>query len=192
VIHGGGLYLGGWPVEVPAQDSMVVVARWTPARLEPLCFSTGGPLIGSWGLWSLHSWNGLLIAGAQGLSDVAGFHLVGAFDGAAWRSLDFGSVDLDESHAGVYALTTWQNKLVAGGYFRMAGEPSSSDVAVYDGAGWQSLGSGIGNDEGDPPSWSYPQGAVTAMAEFNGSLYFAGGFQKAGSKPSWNIARWDP
>jgi hypothetical protein len=143
------------------------------------------------GINCLGSWNGILIAGGAGLYD-PGFEMVGAFDGASWRSLNFDSTSLEESYPSVECLVTWQGKLVAGGWFRLSRDPSSSDLAVYDGTSWQSLGSGIGHHEGDPPSESFPEGAVLAMAEFHGSLYVAGEFRKAGLGPSSNIARWDP
>jgi len=40
----------------------------------------------------------------------------------------------------VYALTEYDGKLVAGGYFRTAGSDSANDVAVWDGTNWSSLG----------------------------------------------------
>lgn len=118
--------------------------------------------------------------------------MVGGFDGSGWRRLDFDSGWLDETISTVNCFAIWQGKLVAGGYFRLTRSPSSSDVVVYDGASWTTLGSGIGHHECEIPEYCHPQGNVFAMAEFNGSLYVAGVFRKAGENPSWNIARWDP
>ena len=92
-------------------------------------------------------------------------------------------------------------------------------MAVRSGAadfGWRMRDSG--GDEALPPVWRgrfachpglppppdaavylcrlreycHPEGNVMVMTEFNGSLYVAGVFRKAGENSSWNIARWDP
>jgi hypothetical protein len=78
----------------------------------------------------------------------------------------------------VYAVTTWQGKLVAGGYFMRSGGTHIGSVAVYDGVSWQPLG-------------ETPDGTVRAFAELNGELYATGTFDTVGNQQLNHVARWD-
>ena len=44
----------------------------------------------------------------------------------------------------VYALTVYDGKLIAGGYFTTAGDVSANRIASWDGSSWSPLGSGMG------------------------------------------------
>lgn len=70
--------------------------------------------------------------------------------------------------------------LVVGGYFKYAGRVPASNIAVWDGANWSSLGAGLG------------EGGVTALAVApDGQLVAAGDFRNSGVTPVGRIARWD-
>jgi hypothetical protein len=58
-------------------------------------------------------------------------------------------------------------------------------VTSWDGESWTPLGGGIGSFEYDPAE------RVTALREFNNSLYAAGNFGEAGGLPVSNMARWN-
>jgi hypothetical protein len=54
-----------------------------------------------------------------------------------WKSLGTGM-----SGQGVYALTVYENRLIAGGLSDSAGGVSADNIATWDGSSWKSFGSG--------------------------------------------------
>jgi hypothetical protein len=78
----------------------------------------------------------------------------------------------------VLALTEWDGKLIAGGYFTEAGGIPAAYVAAWDGQAWASLGSGM-NDR------------VRGLTVFQGKLVACGSFTIAGGNPANRIAMWD-
>ncbi len=68
--------------------------------------------------------------------------------------------------------------LVAGGYFELAGDVPAENVAAWDGSAWHSLGSEM-------------NGAIAALAVYNGDLIAGGFFSVAGGTNANSIARWD-
>ena len=78
----------------------------------------------------------------------------------------------------VIALTVYDNKLVAGGYFTAAGDVMARCIAAWDGSTWSPLGSGI-------------DGGVEAMTVYDDKLIAAGGFTTAGGVEANGIAAWD-
>jgi hypothetical protein len=80
---------------------------------------------------------------------------------------------------GVYALTVYDNALIAGGEFRVYGwDPENSNIARWDGSAWSVVGDGT--DRG-----------VFALASYNGELVAGGAFEYAGSTQASYIARWN-
>ncbi len=69
-------------------------------------------------------------------------------------------------------------KLYAAGAFTTAGTSTAARIAVWDGAEWQPLGSGLAS-------------TCFALAVFNGKLYAAGDFTVAGGVTVERIASWD-
>ncbi len=59
----------------------------------------------------------------------------------------------------------------------MAGPLAAARVALWDGSTWSSLQSGVNS-------------TVTAIAEYDGSIYVGGYFSEAGGIPAWFLARW--
>ena len=93
---------------------------------------------------------------------------VAAWDGVHWATL--GTLP-----GPVTALTTWNLQPVAAAVVNGA-----EGVYLWNGTSWQLLGTTGGSTGGH----------VRAMAEWNGSLYVAGGFSSLGV-PANNIARWN-
>jgi len=114
-----------------------------------------------------------------------GYPFVGAaqspilrWTGTLWEPLGSGT------GWGVRCLRVANGSLYAGGDFLDLSAPGVDLIARWDGVRWVSLGSGLEHRVLD-------YSVVHAMAEFEGSLYVAGGFNSAGGKPSSLIARWD-
>jgi len=101
---------------------------------------------------------------------------IASWDGSAWDTTTMG-----EPNYSVNCLITYNNKLVVGGGFDTINGTYRSDVAMWDGSTWSSLGSGISPYN----SW------VSAMVIYNGNLVVAGGFDSAGGIPAHNIAMWN-
>jgi hypothetical protein len=78
----------------------------------------------------------------------------------------------------VYALTVYQNALIAGGQFTNAGGVSAAHIGRWDGESWTALGDGI-------------DGTVEALSVHNGTLFAGGDFDRAGAATANNVARWD-
>jgi trimeric autotransporter adhesin len=77
-----------------------------------------------------------------------------------------------------------QAKLVVGGRFIVAGRSVVSNIAVWNGAVWSPLGTGIG--PGDASAEVH-----CLVAQPNGELIAAGAFAEAGGIAATNIARWN-
>ena len=78
----------------------------------------------------------------------------------------------------VYAVTVFDNKLIAGGSFSTAGSATVNNIAAWDGANWSTLGSGL-ND------------TVTALTVYNGKLIAGGWFTTASGVSASRVAAWD-
>jgi hypothetical protein len=83
---------------------------------------------------------------------------------------------------GVLATAVHGRRVVVGGEFTYgtAGMPNGafSRIALWDGTGWQALGSGM-------------DGAVRAVAIVGDQIYAGGDFSTAGGVPAPRLARWD-
>jgi hypothetical protein len=82
----------------------------------------------------------------------------------------------------VFSLAEYNDELVAGGSFTMAGGQPVSNIARWNGSAWRSLGSGVG-----PMAF----GSVYAMTTYNNELCVGGYLSTAGGTPANRIARWD-
>lgn len=124
--------------------------------------------------------SGVLVAGGDFL-DVAGMPAPGVarWDGTQWRALGSG-LAFGASPGRAHALGRLPDgSLVAGGFFSTAGGVPAANVARWDGAAWQSLGSGTNG------------GINCILSDAEGRLWFGGSFTQAGSQPASRVARWD-
>ena len=78
----------------------------------------------------------------------------------------------------VYALTVYDNKLIVGGDFEVAGGVCANNIASWNGSYWSALGSGM-ND------------AVWALAVYDSMLIAGGAFTAAGGVSADYVAAWD-
>jgi hypothetical protein len=102
---------------------------------------------------------------------------IGRFDGAAWTSLDTGSVE------GVVAtVLVAGSDIYIGGSFSRVGGVAARNVARWNGTSWSALDDGVTG-----PS----QPVVSALAFRNGMLFAGGRFAQAGDVAANNIAVWD-
>ena len=103
--------------------------------------------------------------------------------GLDWQPTFFGP-GLDGYTA--YASVVWDDgngpALYVGGDFRTAGEHRVNHVARWDGQQWQPLAGAHGTGV---------NGAVTALAVYDGKLIVGGRFTEAGGMPAMRIAQWD-
>lgn len=76
----------------------------------------------------------------------------------------------------VYAITMYDNKIFAGGTFSMAGGSAASNIAYWDGTGWNAAGC--------------LNGTVKELEVFNGTLYAAGNFTSCNNTVPANFAQW--
>ncbi len=187
----GSLYAGG-RFTAAGGGSANRIARWDGAAWHPLGSGMNGDspnqfvdvralAVGP---------DGSLYAG--GLFDTAGGVLangIARWDGATWHPLGTGMGGLAEPwDPTVYALAFGPDgSLYAGGRFTEAGGAAANYIALWDGATWHPLGSGMGgsNAPNDPTVFALAFGP-------DGSLYAGGGFAEAGGVAVNGIARWDP
>jgi len=95
-------------------------------------------------------------------------------DDVYW-SEGFGGQGMDNN---VFALTVYNNRLIAGGAFTTAGGVTANRIAAWDGATWSALGSGI-------------NGSVSALTVYANKLIAGGAFTTAGGVAANRIAAWD-
>lgn len=132
-------------------------------------------------VWSfLNYQNNLYIGGSINNIDKTPATNVIEWNGESWNEM--GSTGLGGGLAGfVYALTVYNDNLVAGGIFYSS--ETNRNIALWNGTSWDTLSTGIVG------SGIYNE--VYALAEYNGNLYAGGTFTTAGGKPANNIAMWN-
>ncbi|MDM8006914.1 MAG: hypothetical protein QUV05_12315, partial [Phycisphaerae bacterium] len=136
-----------------------------------------------WSVPALTAYDGKLIAG--GVFTTAGgvaASRVASWDGSSWSPLGSGMSADGTVYVCVYALTVYDGKLIAGGYFTTAGGVPANCIASWDGSSWSSLGSGMSSD-----GYVY----VWALTVYDGKLIAGGFFTTAGGVAANNIASWD-
>jgi len=106
---------------------------------------------------------------------------IASWNGSIWEQLDNGLTG-GSPYAEVDALTVFQNKVMAGGRFLLAGSTVANNIAQWDGNSWTSVGTGSGNGT---------DGRVYSLAVHNNKLIVGGVFTTAGGIPASNIAQWD-
>jgi hypothetical protein len=114
-------------------------------------------------------------AGSDSVANIA------QWNGSTWSPVGTG---LSGGYSNVLALGVYNGKLYAGGAFYAAGDSATTDIAVWDGSNWSTVGTGMTTCTSSV-TW------VDAFAVYNGKLYAAGIFCKAGGITANNIAVWD-
>ena len=206
----GGIFdlAGGVPVSY--------IARWDGTDWHPLAGGLNSVP------FALGVYQGQLIAG--GSFDRADGGLapgIAAWNGATWTSLGsgVGGGSGGNPFGTVYALGVHVDSLIAGGGFESAGGVSAYHVAKWNGAVWDSLGSGVGSASyeyvktftefqntlvvggtfpGNVRRWSgrawFPMdsltGSVSALTVYDGYLVAGGYFPREAGQPANGVGRW--
>jgi len=172
--------------------------------------------------WALAVYKGQLIAGGSfTAADGALAPGIAAWNGTSWATIGggLGGGPAGNPFGAVYALGVHGDTLIVGGSFTTAGAVPARNVARWDGAQWDSLGSGLGAfshevvkcfadyadtlvaggafpgnvrrwDGGEWSPMSSLNGSVNAMTVYNGWLVAGGFFPKEGGQEANGIARW--
>jgi hypothetical protein len=172
-----GSYVSLWGSDAPPPFELI--ARWNGSIWQPLGAGMEGDV------HALTVYNGELIAG--GHFTIAGgvsCNSIGRWDGSSWHALGSGMGPPSSPSApwtrAVFALTTYNGELIAGGDFETAGGVTCNSIARWNGADWQPLGAGMGG-----------YSSVYALTVYNGELIAGGDFTTAGGVTCNRIARWD-
>ena len=104
---------------------------------------------------------------------------IAAYDGERWRGLGGG---IPTGAINAIAILP-DGSIVAGGNFTTIGGTAARSIARWNGSAWEPIGDGVG--------LAAQQGIVYALLVSGGWLYVGGQFDRAGSAPCNNIARWN-
>ena len=106
---------------------------------------------------------------------------VARYDGTNWHAMGGIGFYSGGTTPNVSVLEWHNNQLYAGGVFTNAGGIVASNVAVWNGNNWSSLGSGSANGV---------NGSVSALAFQGNDVYVGGNFGFAGGMSAHGIAKW--
>jgi hypothetical protein len=201
VADGANLYVGGrfetiGPDSLPAAN----IARWTANHWEPL-----GAGVSEQSLFNPPpTVNSIYISGtnlfAGGTFVRAGSVVannIARWNGSDWFAMDSGvafSIDptepLLDPPGRVHSLTGDGTNVYVGGIFMRAGGVNATNLAKWNGAAWESIGStaaGIGAFawQGEPVS-----GFINSLVWHDNALYVAGDFTRVSGLAITNFARW--
>jgi len=176
-VYNGDLIAGG-AFDAAGGVPASCIARWDGASWHPLAGGLNSVP------WAMTVYKGVLIAG--GSFDKADGVLapgIAAWNGSSWSSVGggVGGGAFGNPFGTVYALSVHDDSLIAGGGFTTAGGVPAYHVAKWDGAQWDSLGSGVGQ-------YSYEY--VKSFAEYEDTLVVGGTFP--GNVRRWNGSAWAP
>ncbi len=182
-VYGSALYVGGNFTQAGVAASPVAalsIASWTGSGWSALLGGGGNGVAGTVYALTVHDdgsgpalYAGGFFNGAGGLAA----NNLARWNGSAWSVVGSPSNGTDSE---VFALASFNGRLVAGGEFRHAGGQSAASLAQWNGSAWSAVGTGTDDN-------------VYALQIWNGALYIAGNFQHAGTvaQPVYGIVRWD-
>ena len=101
------------------------------------------------------------------------------WDGATWKPV---TPPGEKINGFVSSLVVTNGNIFVGGQFSGAGDVSAHNVAMWDGAKWSALGSGVGLGASEQ---------IVTMATDGTDLYVGGLFSRAGEIEAQGVARWD-
>lgn len=187
------LYAGGGFWSYPGDNNVLYrgIAQWDGSNWSAV--GTGQEFQPGTKVKALRMHNGELYVGGEGVNvlidtpnTIYSFY-IGKWNGTAWGGLGMGFGGGLPSDM-VREIEVYNNEVIAGGDFVTIYDSIQSDsvwcVARWDGADWDSLGSGVIAN----PSFVT---TLRAMGVYQGELYVGGGFHEAGGVPVNSMARWD-
>ncbi len=171
------LYIGG-DFTIAGGITVNRICKWDGTNFSAIGsgFTSG---MGQCMVHSLCVYNGNLCAG--GMFEHAGtndMHNLAMWNGSNWSSLG----DIDGSGMGdnvVSAMCAYNGHLFIGGNFGSCGSTSSSNLGMWDGSSWSSIGTGM-------------DGEVNSLAVYHNELYIGGSFTNAAGTSVNNIAKYSP
>lgn len=189
VVYNGELYVAGQFQNIGGLTAANGIAKWNGSS-----WSKVGGGFGSMStyIYTMAVYNGNLYVG--GTFDSAGgkpITNIAMWNGSTWSSVGGGVGHFDEfGNSDVYALATYNGNLYAGGTFDSAGGKPMSNLAMWNGSTWSSVGGGIqkGTFNIGVTTFTY---SVYALCELNGYLYVGGLFDSTSTIPAINIAAWN-
>jgi hypothetical protein len=104
---------------------------------------------------------------------------IAKWDGTGWSDVGGGVQYTGATTVSTLAMTVFQNELVVGGVFDIAGSIASPYISKWDGSAWSPLGTGMNN-------------SVTTLETLQDTLYAGGTFTIAGDVVSLFAAQWQP
>lgn len=172
----GELYVGG-RFDTINGIAMNHLARWDGVRWESVADGVNADVR------ALHVHNGALIVGGSFHS--AGWtdsRFIASWDGTSWASVGNSLPPGKPNSDGVYALTTHEGRLAAGGRFSVLGSAPAANVAQWDGDAWVSLGAGL---------MGVVESTVFSLLSAPSGLLATGQFAASGAHVTQYAARWD-
>ncbi len=127
----------------------------------------------------------LIVTGYFNEIDGVNAETIAFWDGSNWSSIGTGDI-FSKSQYSIISVKVYNNQLVLGGQFDSIGGVAANNIAIWDGATFSPLGSGITSY----PGWDSFSPYVSKLQVFQGNLYVFGQFFMAGGIESNNIARW--
>ncbi|MBI3501614.1 MAG: T9SS type A sorting domain-containing protein [Bacteroidetes bacterium] len=169
--YNGTLYVGGNFTGVGTMSwNCSFSAMWDGTTLSPYYDSNLGGL--DFSCFAVH--NSTLFTGGAFQIGSFGASEVAEWTGTAWDD-PTGAYALNSN---VYALQSFGGNLYAGGYFTTYNSTNYNHIAVNNGSGYSTVGSGF-------------DASVFALTVYNGSLYAGGGFTNSGATAVNHIAKWN-
>jgi hypothetical protein len=179
VALGSGLYgMPAWDLAIDSQDRLIAAGTFDTA---------GGVQVYGLARWDGQTWESISDGGERRISSLffKGDTLYLASD-RVWKLQDGIFVQVGEpfshylSDGSIIAMAfDNQGRLVVGGYFDKAGDVATNNIARWDGARWENLGSGTNNWVG------------SLVFNDSGKLFVGGAFSQAGGKVSMCFAQWN-
>jgi hypothetical protein len=137
-------------------------------------------------------------------------HYIAQWDGASWESVGLGLGPHDFNYDPfVSVVMPYNDRLVVGGRFSVAGSVDALNIAQWDGLSWSPMGEGIssavhglaiyhdelyaGVDRWTGTTWMNElktDGPVYALTVYRDRLIAGGSFTEIDGRPSQNIGAW--
>ena len=170
--QGNNVYAGG-NFSYSGGTSMTNIAYWDGTAWHAM----GNPFNGT--VDALQFYGGYLYAGGGFTNSTLHLTNIARWDGSVWSAVPGGGGnDLVSDFA------TDGTNLYVGGYFTQIGGIAASNVCMFNGSTWTSLGTGL-------HFFQTGLGQVNKLLWWSNQLYVAGGFDRAGNVSAANVARWD-
>jgi len=188
VVHDDGtgdvLYVGG-AFATASGVTVNNVTRWNGSSWSALGGGTNG-FVGAMAFFDDGGGAKLYIAGGFTMAGGAPAKRLARWDGTTWTEVGGGS------NGTLYAMTVAKPgmggspMLFVAGAFSTVGTTPAANIAAWNGATWQKLGTGVASNVYSMTEWD-----SDGAGPLPPSLYASGFFNSAGGSPASKIARWD-